>query len=795
MVVRFQLPVFFIMVLALGALTGCASSEDAQDNRACQTPNCMDTGALPLSDLSETEDGSETGSADTTDLTHDLIDLTPPTLGGFGDPCDSDNQCESRYCIESEAGRICTMLCNEVCPEGFECIFIVNSGADAVRICIPERDVLCNPCAVDTDCLGYGAYCLEQADGTFCSTNCEVDPCPEHYQCNTFLIENEGEDGGLLETWLCEPEYGVCSGCLDGDGDGYGQGWNCLGDDCNDESLSTHPGATELCNDLDDDCDDESDENFDLTTDVIHCGGCNQACAYANGEASCIEGSCTLAACLVGFGDCDGISENGCESDFSSPYNCGTCSDLDGIPGEPCGLCGAGVWACDGLGVLFCAGSDETITLNACGGCGALEAEPGDRCGSCESGVWACNEIGELACFGDLEDSLLNSCGGCNELENLPGEPCGTCGSGLYICTTTELTDCAGDGGDSALNACGGCDLLENPPGLPCGPCNLDSYACDGEITACSSETFTNDCGGCVALEHPAGELCGTCELDEYVCTSSDSTTCNGDTTLNACGGCGLLDESPGGSCGTCDSGDWACNLDGETLYCAGDDGLAAMNSCGGCGLLDSLPGTPCGSCGLDIILCNSPESVVCSGESAFNSCGGCTPLENEPGIICGPCDLDQFVCDGIENTICSGETPCPTSCGDGVLDPDEEFEPLPGPYSFISLNPETCRWDFSAVNQLYCNGSCTWAGGDDCDQEDANILCQLIMDNPASVATGWSSITALSEPGFSCPGDDAELINTDRGVPVPVYYQDTPGILDDHGPGNVIAYPSCTDP
>ncbi|MAY80501.1 MAG: hypothetical protein CL930_06900, partial [Deltaproteobacteria bacterium] len=100
---------------------------------------------------------------------------------------------------------------------------------------------------------------------------------------------------------------------------------------------------------------------------------------------------------------------------------------------------------------------------------------------------------------------------------------------------------------------------------------------------------------------------------------------------------------------------------------------------------------------------------------------------------------------------------------------------------------------DFSSVQQLYCNGSCSWAGGSSCDDADADILCKLLTDNPLSTAISWTATTALSEPGFSCPGYGG-VITTDRGYSGAVHYQDT-SIRDNHGAGSVVAYPVCTDP
>jgi len=43
--------------------------------------------------------------------------------------------------------------------------------------------------------------------------------------------------------------------CLDGDHDGYGDGYGCLGTDCNDSEPAVNPGAEEICGDgIDNDC-------------------------------------------------------------------------------------------------------------------------------------------------------------------------------------------------------------------------------------------------------------------------------------------------------------------------------------------------------------------------------------------------------------------------------------------------------------------------------------------------------------------------------------------------------------
>ncbi len=134
-------------------------------------------------------------------------------------------------------------------------------------------------------------------------------------------------------------------------------------------------------------------------------------------------------------------------------------------------------------------------------------------------------------------------------------------------------------------------------------------------------------------------------------------------------------------------------------------------------------------------------------------------------------------------------------TCGNGVLDEGEEVDPPETSYAHIVIDEDTCRWDFSSVRQLYCNGGCTWAGGSDCDSADADIFCKLLVDNPSSTAVSWTSGTALDEHGFPCPWN-GDVMDVDRGVDPSVTgkYQDH-SILSDHGPGNVIIDPVCTDP
>jgi hypothetical protein len=111
---------------------------------------------------------------------------------------------------------------------------------------------------------------------------------------------------------------------------------------------------------------------------------------------------------------------------------------------------------------------------------------------------------------------------------------------------------------------------------------------------------------------------------------------------------------------------------------------------------------------------------------------------------------------------------------------------------SFVTPEPAS---PFSAERQLYCNGGCTWAGGSGCDQADADILCKLTTGNPNSTAISWTDTTAQDFGGFSCPSAGVNLgPMPEFGVTVDVWYQES-SILANHGPGQIILDPVCTNP
>lgn len=338
------------------------------------------------------------------------------------------------------------------------------------------------------------------------------------------------------------------------------------------------------------------------------------------------------------------------------PNTCGGSVPLPAEPGSACGECNTGRWRCDTSDTLFCEGGEP----NACGGCGELPGEIGDVCGPC-NGVWECTAPGTMVCT-SVEP---NECGGCAVLDGVPNF---ACFNGILSCDGPNALLCR----SGATNVCGGVTLLQPSPGRACGTCGNGRVACDGpDSTVCLDEDLgMNACGGCTALIGTPGDICGC--GGTLACIDENALRCVNSEPRNACGGCEELPTNPGDACA---EGVFACRGENE-LQCAAADG----NGCGGTAVLDRRPGEQCGPCGDGVAICDSQESLGCSGASGLNACGGCGILPGIPGTLCGvdrlwTCDGNALVCTpSQERNECGGtevlsQNPGDTcgTCNDGI--------------------------------------------------------------------------------------------------------------------------------
>ena len=118
----------------------------------------------------------------------------------------------------------------------------------------------------------------------------------------------------------------------------------------------------------------------DLRRDPSNCGACQTSCGAQDGSLSCVEGQCRIAKCPAShLGDCNLIATDGCEADLrTDPKNCGKCGQVCGADGVKQALCVAskcenscrvGFGDCDGVPANGC---ETTLTTDPkhCGSCG-----------------------------------------------------------------------------------------------------------------------------------------------------------------------------------------------------------------------------------------------------------------------------------------------------------------------------------------------------------------------------------------------------------------------------------------
>jgi cysteine-rich repeat protein len=443
----------------------------------------------------------------------------------------------------------------------------------------------------------------------------------------------------------------------------------------------------------------------------------------------------------------DGAMSEGCDIDCTLP----TCGD--GLANPKAGeLCDDGNTA-SGDGCSADCGFER---------CGNGVVDPGE---DCDPGHAVAEDGCSLSCRADSTcgNGVIESGETCDDGNAKTGDGCSpscrldsVCGNDVIepgeACDDGNVMNGDGCSTDCRLESCGNSVV---DPGEACDHGGVPTRTCDGDCTAV-------ECGDTV-INPLAGEQCDD---------GGQSVRCDSDCTVAWCGD-GTINVATGEQCD--DAGlSSTCDHDCSARVC-------------GDGVVNGAAGEQCDDSGQSA-RCDSDCSAAWCGDGTFNAAAGeeCDDGNRVDGDGCNACMMQL-------------------DCGNGTLDPGEDVDPGPGLSLSVPVDTQTCRYDFSSISQLYCIDECgTWGGGDGCQQEDADVLCKLKMDNPDSTALSFTIGESSVAPGICCPPpflDDPSLagcvalgVFADRGVGIAVSVHDT-DLLDSHGPGQVVTDVVCTDP
>jgi len=304
----------------------------------------------------------------------------------------------------------------------------------------------------------------------------------------------------------------------------------------------------------------------DLLNDNDNCGACGRHCPRStpymtsvNAFTKCVEGECQ-PVCLVTNADCNGVVEDGCETNISrDKNNCGGC-------GIQCAdICDNGECGCrDGE---YCPDSNMCKLLDRdnqnCGACGNVcppnphGPPPTGASRSCVQGTCnalACQNL-RFDCNKNLFEpdtdgcevngaSDVNNCGGCGNVCDA-GQRCFNgnclCDSGMTLCSTSTCTYIESD-----VNNCGSCGVqcpgdrrsigligIAQDPDPAHGRPVCEQGVCDYRCSPNWGDCDGNSGNGCEVklLDDPLN--CGACGVR---CNGVEGQACvNGQCVMKPC--------------------------------------------------------------------------------------------------------------------------------------------------------------------------------------------------------------------------------------------------------------------
>jgi hypothetical protein len=617
---------------------------------------------------------------------------------------DEDDDCDRR--IDEGGGALCALAhATAACVNG---ACVISACLDARRDCNGEVPDGCEVAEDDPDhCGTCGRACdLLHAKETCVADECEVASCENGWaDCDVDPLDCETPTNTADD----------CAGCgLACDALDHAASVSCASGSCEVVDCAGNYG----------DCDDAGNNGCEQELNTLaHCGECDEPCALNGGVNDCATGLCKVTGCNLGFAQCDGNPVNGCER-LNTATDCGACGTpcspgaLDHVVAADCAsgacaiTCEDGWGDCDGMPENGC--ETETRSLVHCGECDEACAIPGAvaECTTgactfvrCQDGLGDCNS--DLALDGCEQPLNVDQfCGDCATDCGATSDPICSGGQCADVACPAGTADCAQDGlpceidtdGDEAN--CGACGNLcafdpgtTHASGLTCasGACQPNCDAtyddCDNNYrngceTSLRTTTDCNGCGvGCAIANATATCVTGQCRVQtcatDFDDCNVDQTSCETplNTTLN-CGACGAM-----------------CNLANAIASCAGTPGTRVCQIAGcsesyykdcdtthatGCEIDTRTATAHCGACNNNCVTkphvvaasCAASACVFDQCEFGWGDCNTGAGCETSVNTVqrCGACNID---CDATlantASTTCNGVN---LTCAVATCDP-----------------------------------------------------------------------------------------------------------------------------
>ena len=695
--------------------------------------------------------------------------------GNIADGCEVDLYNDQQNCGECNSSCGITTCSLGICQEILCSYGTANCGNGCIDITSDTQN--CGGCGIICPYFNNTiATCNNQECGIICDT--------PYIDCNG--LKNDGcEVNPEIDTLNCGSCGNFCPNCVSG---------QCMTVTC---ALDL-----QLCGN---DC-------VDLSNDPLNCGYCGNQCNTINNTPACVNGVCEIETCDLGFADCNHIQSDGCEASLGTVENCGQCGENCQFPNAitacefgTCQVmgCSPGFGDCDGYSGSGC--ETNLNTLSNCGECGVQCSFP-HALSNCAYGF--CELISCDYPFSNCNLSILD---GCEVNTNIDTNNCGECFNACAMGTTCaggicevnicpgNLVDCYGYGCTVDITTdsqnCGGCEnacqLQHAISQCAGGSCTISSclsgfYDCNGiDSDGCEQPIDLYNCGECGVecnLKNALTDCAeGTCFLQEC---NPMYANCNGviddgcETyldTLDNCGAChqectlpNTVTECVGGICeilscsigyGDCSSSP-GCESDLNTLYNCGacsQPCLSVPNALTGCA--DYTCKSVCVDGYGD---CNGNTGDGCETNFASNvlNCGICgsdcnSQIQNaNPACTEGVCDyteckLGYFDCDSNTHNGCETKS-SETNCA-GCLD------------TCAAVSNSVVSCDNSACVILLCVGTFQ-----DCDKVYSNG-CEIDVSsdllNCGNCGTPCSIIDSpFSTSGFVCSNGGCDFINCNDG-------------------------------